>query len=267
MLSGKDSPSQPGHVDDPVPTFVEALFERHLERLTFSEVRKALQALSSLYVERREKLREGQALGSDGKRAAFALYYGPLHLLTVRDVVRALAAAEMRPPLVDLGCGTGVSAAGWALAAPAPIEIVGVEKNGWAAGEARFTFASLGLRGRVVREDVARFALPPAGAILLAYTVNELDDDARDALLPRLVQAARTGSQVLVVEPIARRGNAWWNAWSAAFSAAGGRDDDWRFKAALPERLRLLAKAAGLDATERLARSLYLPGARLGRPA
>ena len=69
--------------------WVGALEARHLERCSFSEVRRALQALSSLYVERRRKLSSGGALAGHGKRAAFALYYGPLHFLIVREIVRA----------------------------------------------------------------------------------------------------------------------------------------------------------------------------------
>jgi methylase of polypeptide subunit release factors len=45
-------------------------------------------------------------------------YLGPLHFLTVREVVRALRAADPAPArVVDLGCGTGAAGAAWALAA------------------------------------------------------------------------------------------------------------------------------------------------------
>jgi hypothetical protein len=46
---------------------------RHLADLEFREVSKALRALSSTYVERRDRLAAGAALGTAGKRAAFAL--------------------------------------------------------------------------------------------------------------------------------------------------------------------------------------------------
>lgn len=250
-------------MDDPVSRFVEALERRHLAELSFAEVRKGLQALSSLYVERRAKLDRGAALDGAGKRAAFALFYGPLHLMTVRQIARSLGATELdRPTLVDLGCGSLGAGAGWALAAQEagrPLELVGVEKNGWAAGEARFTLATLGLRGRVVREDVGRFALPArAGGVLAAYTLNELDAELRERLKSALLGAAGAGARVLVVEPIARRGRPWWPEWVAAFQARGGREDEWRFRLPLPERLRLLDKAAGLDHRELLARSLWL---------
>lgn len=248
---------------DPFPAFYDALERRHLANLTFAEVRKGVQALSSLYVERRGRLGGGSALQGAGKRAGFGLFYGSLHLLTVREIARALGATRLTPAtLVDLGCGTLAGGAGWALAAAEagrPVELTGVETSGWAAGEARFTLAALGLRGRLVREDVRRFELPPrTGAVLAAFTVNELDDGSRELLLPRLLEAASRGAQALIVEPLAKRGLPWWSDWQQAFRERGGRADEWRFAARLPERLRLLDKAAGLDHSQLGARSLYL---------
>ena len=71
--------------------------ERHvhrvlLPRIVGPEVRRAVQALSSLYVERRASIDSGAAFSSAGKRAAFAMYFAPLHFLLVRAIVRALAA-------------------------------------------------------------------------------------------------------------------------------------------------------------------------------
>ncbi len=73
--------------------------------------------------------------------------------------------------------------------------------------------------------------------------------------------AAGRGCRVLIVEPLARRGLPWWDSAAALVAAAGGRADEWRFPAVLPDRLRLLDRAAGLDHRELTARSLYLPGA------
>jgi hypothetical protein len=69
-----------------------------------------LQALSSLYVERRDRSERGAALRRAGKRAAFALFYGPLHFLIVREIVRALSPPTPASTIVDLGCGTGAAA-------------------------------------------------------------------------------------------------------------------------------------------------------------
>ena len=95
-------------------------------------------------------------------------------------------------------------------------------------------------------------------AILAAYTVNELPDAARDALLPRLIAAHQRGSRILIVEPIARRIAGWWGAWQSVFTAAGGTANEWRFATPLPERQRQLGRAAGLDPRELTARSLSL---------
>jgi predicted RNA methylase len=75
---------------DPFNHWLEAAESRYLSDLTRPELGRALRALSSCYIERRNKLGSGQALDGRGKRAAFALYYGPLHFLTVREIARAV---------------------------------------------------------------------------------------------------------------------------------------------------------------------------------
>jgi SAM-dependent methyltransferase len=244
----------------PFDRWMDDLERRHLSERTFAEVRRGLQAVSSLYVERRGRIGSGAVFDGEGKRAAFALFYGPLHHLVVGEIVAALGAAE--PGLarvVDLGCGTGAAGAAWALAAGA--EVAGVEKSGWAANEARRTYAALSLRGRAAPGDLLRERLPGRGAgILLGWVVNELDAASRAALLPRLLEAGRRGARVLVVEPIAVRPVPWWNEWTEAFAADGGRGDLWRFPAALPPLVARLDRAAGLDHRTLTARSLYLPG-------
>src|SRR5262249_54036029 len=84
--------------------WLSALETRHFSELTFQEVARALRALSATYVERRDRIRSGATLAGAGKRAAFALFYGPLHYLLVREIVRALADSTIAPTLVDLGC-------------------------------------------------------------------------------------------------------------------------------------------------------------------
>jgi hypothetical protein len=77
-----------------------------------------------------------------------------------------------------------------------------------------------------------------------------------------VLEAARRGAAVLVLEPIARRAVPWMESWRAAFEAEGGRADAWRFPAELPEVLARLDHAAGLDHRELTARSLWLPASR-----
>lgn len=253
-------PERPPAADDPFPGWVDALQRRHRETLTFAEVRKGLQALSSLYVERRQKIAGGAALEGNGKRAAFALYYGPAHFLLVRAIVRALDATS-RPlhTVVDLGCGTGAAGAAWALETGAAVD--GIDRSGWAVTEARWTLARLRLRGTAKKGDVSAAVAPvPPGAIVSAFTVNELEEAARTRLLATLRDATTRGARVLIVEPLARRALTWWDEWAAAFAAAGGREDEWRFEAALPESVAELGRAAGLDPRTLGGRSLFVKG-------
>jgi SAM-dependent methyltransferase len=245
---------------DPAATWLGALEARHLADLRPAEVGRALRALSSAYVERRGRLARGAALDGAGKRAAFALVYGPLHFLAVRAIVRALGAAASPLELIaDLGCGTGVAGAAWALECASRPRVFGIERHPWAADEARWTCRTLGLDADVRCGDLTRVRLPArASAVVAAYTANELSDDARAALLRELLAAHVRGTRALVVEPIAKSAVPWWPAWAAAFAAAGGREDEWRFPVDLPAITGRLGRAAGLDHRELTARSLYL---------
>jgi hypothetical protein len=248
--------------DDPFPRLYQALEARHRANLTFQEIRRAVQALSSLYVERRERLGRGSVFEGAGKRAAFALFFGPLHFLLVREIVRGLGAgaAPLRQVL-DLGCGTGVAGAAWALECASHPTIDAVDASGWAANEARFTLKALGLRGVPRRGDLALEPLPrPPCGVILAFAVNELREEVRESLLARLLHACSSGVSALVIEPLAKRQTPWWPAWESAFRNAGGRQDSWRFRIPLPEGLALLDRAAALDHRELSGRSLWLPG-------
>jgi methyltransferase family protein len=241
--------------------WLASLERRHLANLTRPELTRALRALSSCYVERRDKLTEGAALEGAGKRAAFALFYGPLHFLTIGKVVRSLE-ADRQPieRITDLGCGTGVAGAAWARACAQAPSLDGIDRNRWAAEEANWTWRELGLHGRARLGDVVRNypgGGTPRSAVLLAYAVNELAADTRRALLPKVEAGMRAGVPVLIVEAIALRDKTWWPEWSARLGAAGARADEWRFTAALPPIVRDLARGAGLDPRELTARTLY----------
>lgn len=242
--------------------WLAALEARHLATLSFPEVRRALVSLSSLYVERRERLSEGAALDGAGKRAAFALFYGPLHFLVVREVVRGLGAARPAPsPIFDLGCGTGVGGAAWALEAGGGASVSAMDVSAWAIEEARFTLRTLDVRGSLRRERVDRTRMPGRGsAVLAAYVLNELSPEARERVLNRMIDAGRRGARVLVVEPIARRAVPWWDDAAERVRAAGGEERTWRFPVDLPDRLRLLDRAAGLDHGILTARTLWIDG-------
>ena len=236
------------------------LERRHLAELTFPEVSRALRALSATYVERRQKIGEGAALAGAGKRAAFALFYGPLHFLLIAEIVRQLPlAARSVQTLVDLGCGTGASGAAWAVQCDRLPRVVAVERNQWALTEAASTYRAFDLNATLRRGDLSTARWPGGNAgILAAFTVNELADAPREALLDQLLERAARGDSVLVVEPVARFVARWWNRWRDGFEAAGGRADEWRVRAELPAIVAKLDRAAGMSHREITGRSLWI---------
>jgi hypothetical protein len=246
--------------------WLTALEARHLADLRVAEVTRALRALSSAYVERRRGAADRPAvhgtLDSNGKRAAFALFYAPLHFLTTYFALQQYGADAAAPAhILDLGCGTGAAGSAWAVSAGAPRPVTGIDRHPWAVDEARRTYRELGVDGRARQGDVARFPTPkPGGAIVAAYVLNELPEPVRRQVEDRLVAAAASGVQILILEPIARGIAPWWNAAADRFRAAGGRADEWRFAVELPPLLRLFDKAAGLNHRELTTRAIYCPG-------
>jgi len=251
------------HIEDS-PAFrrwLTALESRHLSNLRVPEVTRALRALSSAYVERR---RTGvhSALDGAGKRAAFALFYAPLHFLTTYPIVRALDAHVSPPPrILDLGCGTGAAGAAWAIACNGT-PVAGIDRHPWAVAEAMWTYRVLGVDGRARQGDITRpQAIRGASAIVAGYVLNELQPADRERLLEGLFEAAAGGVRLLIIEPVARRLVPWWSSAEARVkSIAGGRADEWRFPVELPASLQLFDRAAGLNHRELTARSLYCPG-------
>lgn len=235
-----------------------ALESRHLADLRVAEVTRALRALSSAYVERRHKVASGSTLDSAGKRAAFALYYGPLHFLATEHVLAHLDAPPP-PRIVDLGCGTGVVGAAWALRSlDAPPSLTGIDRHPWAVEEARRTYRDLGLAGQARTGDASR--VPPlrgTDAVVAAYLLNELPDVTRRSLEDQLLGVATAGGRVLIMEPIARGVAPWWDELANRFAAVGGRADEWRFQPEVPELVATLGKAAGLNYREARLRTLY----------
>jgi len=238
------------------------LERRHLAELTFPEVSRALRALSATYVERRQTIGEGAALAGAGKRAAFALFYGPLHFLLVSHIAHHLPGATRdAATLVDLGCGTGAAGAAWAAACERAPRVVAVDRHRWAMGEAAHTYRTFGISADMRRADVANVTFPAErSAILAAFTINELPGESRDAMLDRLLERAGRGDRILVVEPVAGFVARWWNRWRDAFERAGGRGDEWRVRADLPAIVAKLDHAAGLNHREITGRSLWIGG-------
>jgi ubiquinone/menaquinone biosynthesis C-methylase UbiE len=236
---------------------------RYMADLRVQEITRALRALSSAYVERREhggRQHVHGALDTAGKRAAFALYYAPLHFVAVTEAVHALGATTPRPEsIVDLGCGTGAAGAAWALAAGSDAAIAGIDRHPWAVSEARWTLAQLGLKGLVKQGDIDRLRVSRAHEFTIAaYTLNELSDEARSRVERQLCERARRGGRVLIIEPLARGVVPWWSETAERMTAMGGRADEWKLGVDVPPIVKLLGTAAGLNYRELRFRTILL---------
>ena len=234
-----------------------SLEERHFADLRFSEVTRALRALSSTYVERRESaLADHKALDGAGKRAAFALYYGPIHFLLIQHIVREIGATFAPGVVVDLGCGTGVAGAAIATSATPPLRVLGIDTHPWTLDEAKFTYRAFGLQSDVRRSHAAKTRFPAdTSVVVAAFVVNELKDPDRAVLLEQIKQSKK---RVLIVEPISQRISPWWDQWAEEFAKIGGRADIWKARIEAPPTVKRLAKAAGLRPDMLTARSLFV---------
>jgi predicted RNA methylase len=236
--------------------YLSALEARHLADLRFSDVTRALRALSSAYVERRESaLADHKALDGAGKRAAFAMYYGPLHFLLVQHIIKEIAPTLPPGVVVDLGCGTGVAGAAVATYASQPLGVFGIDTHPWTLEEARFTCKAFGLRHDVRRGHAAKTRFPAETSIVVAaFVVNELNEKDRAALLDHIKHAK---TRTLIIEPISQRISPWWDDWAREFQKMGGRADVWKARVDLPPLVKRLAKASGLRPEVLTARSLF----------
>ena len=104
--------------------------------------------------------RDHKALDGAGKRAAFALYYGPLHFLLVQHIVKSWARRSPPGTVVDLGCGTGVAGAAIATSTNPPLRVLGFDTHPWTLDEARFTYKAFGLHADVRRAHAAKTRFP-----------------------------------------------------------------------------------------------------------
>jgi hypothetical protein len=127
--------------------------------------------------------------------------------------------------------------------------VLGLDRSGWALGEARRCWASFGLRGRTQR-GVLPAALPEPRAgelIALGWTVNELDEEVREQLLDRLEEAIERGCGVFVAEPLSARTSPWWPEWEERLGAGGARALVARLQVIRPSWIEELDRASGLD--------------------
>ncbi|MDJ0867786.1 MAG: methyltransferase domain-containing protein, partial [Myxococcota bacterium] len=256
-----------GGLAPPLAAEFEAWLEtsraRYLPPLSLRELHAGARALSTLYVEGRGAGRvAARATEGVGKRAAFASYYAPLHFLAVHHALAALPGRlDGVRRILDLGCGTGAAGAAVARALAGNATLWGLDRSGWALGEARRTHAAFGLRGRVRRGRLP-VAFPRAGAgdlLVLGWVVNELPDEDRERLRQDIDGALARGAGLLLFEPLAGSAAPWWPAWSAALAARGVRDAELRVRPALPRLLVETDRAIGLRHDEIGARLLHGP--------
>ncbi len=247
--------------------FLTALETRHLANLTRPEFTKAVRALSIRYVERRGQLPTRSPLDSAGKRAAFGLFYAPLHMLTVEAAVAAVAPDARPTHLIDLGCGTGVCSAAWAMSLPTPRpSIDGYDLHPWALDEARWNWRTLGLQGRAVRLDaVTAMERTVSGrtslaghAIVAGWAVNELEAPARERLHLAVTTAISKGASFLMLEPLARGVAPWWDHWTRTLTPVGVVSGDYKFDVDLPPRLAEFSDGAGFSARTLSARVMWV---------
>ncbi|MSO52376.1 MAG: hypothetical protein CK533_11200 [Acidobacterium sp.] len=240
-------------------SFYADLETRHFANLRFSEVTRALRALSSAYVERRESaLAEHRALDGAGKRAAFALYYGSIHFELIRAIAERLEQPKGPGLVIDLGCGTGVAGAAIATLTSPVSRVIGIDTHPWTLEEARFTYRALGLQADVRRGFAGRTRIPDNATFVVgAFVVNELKPEERQDLLRELTATIGRGTAVLIVEPISLRISPWWEEWRAAFLPMGGRADEWKIRIDLPPIVKRLAKSSSLRPDALTARSLF----------
>ena len=242
--------------------YFEALLDRHLKDLRFSEVTRALRALSAGYVEKREEGGLARALDGRGKRAAFALYYGATHFLAAEALVKEFDLGFSdpvpgRPKILDLGCGTGVCGAAWALASTQPTSVLGADRSSFALHEARWTYQALRLQGETSRSITQTIdsTRRPEG-IVIGWTLNELDEERRDLIAVRVLPWVAKGSRLLVIEPVSNRVAPWWADWTGRFSSSRCAVFEKRLRLVLPPKIALLAKSAGLRTDETVLRVL-----------
>jgi len=242
---------------DAIGEWLEALHARHVAIYRPKEFTHALQALSARYVERRKELPTRSPLDSAGKRAAFAAFYAPLHLLTIREILAEVAGDAQPDRIADLGCGTGAAGAAWALRGDSVV--AGVDDNQWAVDESRWNFKTLGIDARVTRGnlvDVVNGSLA-VDAVVAGWAINELTKDVRNAILPKLVAFAAERGPVLIVEPLSHAASPWWDEWVAAFAPAQCRADEWKFRTELPPMIKDLSHRAGFRRDVLGARSIW----------
>ena len=243
-------------------SWVEQESELALADLRFADVRRAVQALSSLYVQKRAKGGLDRRAGDgSGKRAAFASYYAPLHFLAAVVAAQRVGLGEASDAreVVDLGCGTGAVGAAVARMLPGRPPISGVDANASAVRACRRTFVALGVRGRarVGRLPGAMPRIRQGTVVVAGWSLNELSPDERAATVSALEAGLERGAGLMVLEPLSTRVVPWWPRFCARLP--GAIVDEFRVAIDRPEWIRRLDQATRLDHRDATGRVLWVP--------
>jgi precorrin-6B methylase 2 len=244
-----------------------ATWTRYVPPLTFTEVRKGVQALERVYDARDVSPKEAaRATEGHGKRAALATYLAQIRFLTAWHAAEMLDLVETPPRrIVDVACGTGATGAALARACGGRVSVIGIDRSGWALEEARETWQHFAIEGRAQRGEVPE-AMPRADAadlIAVGWVLGELPPSSRAGLLRQVDAACRRGAGLLVLEPLVRP-HGWWLEWSDRLRAHGVREEAIRVAIDRPELVRRMDKAARQDHQVVAARALGLPPRRGG---
>jgi hypothetical protein len=139
--------------------------------------------------------------------------------------------------------------------------VLALDRSAWALGEARRTFAALGVAGRTRRAELPHgVPRPRAGDLVAAgFLLNECRPEARARLVALLARALEAGARVLVLEPLARGAAPWWDDLAAALAPSGARALLVKHALERPDWIARLDDAAGLDHRELGARVLWGP--------
>lgn len=246
---------QPGQIED----WIQAEWAHHAP-LGQRDVRKGIQSLSQLYVERAKGI-ESKAASAPARRAASAIYFGPLHALSTQIVLRSLPTpADPQATVVDLGCGSGAVGA-TVVHAGFGSEVRGVDVASWAPAAAARTYAALGVRGQAATGRLPGALGWPANPALLVFgwSLNELTDSAREGVRKRIESGLRKGCGLLILEPLSRRITPWWDTWAGRMRRLGAVAVQEKAHVTLPPTLRDLDRAARLDHRTLGARAIYRP--------
>lgn len=235
--------------------------ELALRDLRFSDVRRAVQALSMLYVQKRARGGLDKRAGDGaGKRAAFASYYAPLHFIgaAVAGSALGLQGCSGVREVVDLGCGTGAVGAAIARLLPGAARVTGVDANAGAVSVCRRTFSALGVRGRarVGRLPSAMPRLRAADLVVAGWSLNELGPEERDAVLDDVSTGVSRGCGLLVLEPLSTRVVPWWPQLIARFPGAAVAE--LRVPVTRPPWIARLDEATRLDHRDATCRALWV---------